>query len=174
MGKPDTDKAVEMTLPTTAQAIYDLLEEDATIGIPAVEGQTPSTAGTLTPLLGTYRLKGASGTMPALAVLMPLEERPAGLITQGVEVVILRIPSGQTEEFMTGGETISGQFTLYATQWTPSTGGAYNVEAVARRIAQLLPGATWTTNTPPDGLGGLAQLAITWNNPEVATRWSDD
>ena len=147
-----------MTLPTTAQAIYDLLEADSQ----------------LEPLLGTYLLPGATGTVPALAVLMPLEERPAGLKIQGVEVLIVRFPSGQSESFMTGGETIGGQFKLYATQWTPSAGGDYQVEAVARRIAQLLPDASWTPNTPPDGLGGLAQLAISWSNPELETRWSDD
>jgi hypothetical protein len=147
-----------MTLPTTSQGIYDLLEDDAT----------------LAPLLGTYFLPGATGTIPALAVLMPLEERPAGLKITGVEVLIVRFPSGQAEAFMTGGETIGGQFQIYATQWTPSAGGAYQVEAVARRIAQLLPGATWTANTPPDGLGGLAQLAISWSNPELSIRWSDD
>ena len=81
-----------MTLPTTAQAIYDLLEADSQ----------------LEPLLGTYLLPGATGTVPALAVLMPLEERPAGIVIEGVEVVIVRFPSGQAEPFMTGGEVIGG------------------------------------------------------------------
>ena len=148
-----------MTIPTTSQGIYDLLEDDAT----------------LASLLGTYLLPGATGTIPALARLMPLEDRPPGLVIRGVEVLILRFPSGQASPFSTGGEEVSGQFQLYATQWTPSTSnGAYHVETVAQRIAQLLPGATWTANTPPDGLGGLAQLAISWSNPELSIRWSDD
>lgn len=145
-------------MPTTAQGIFDLLAADTT----------------LTALLGTYRgLPGVTGTVPALAVLMPMEERPPGITIQGVEVVVARFPSGGSAPFSTGGEEMSAEFRLHATQWTPSGSGAYNLEAVVRRIARLLPGASWRDNTPPEGLGGLAQMAITWLNPEVETNWTD-
>lgn len=147
-----------MTLPTTAEEIYDLLVEDATVA----------------EMLGTYLLPGAEEPIPAIAVLLPLEDKAAETVITGVEVVIARVPTGDTAPFMTGGETTSGQFRLYVTQWTPPDDGDYLVDAMCRRIGQLLPGASWRDNTLPDGLGGLAQMAVVWTNEELAVRWEDD
>jgi hypothetical protein len=144
--------------PTTAQEIYDLLAAD----------------DALAELLGTVTLKGAEEPLPALSVLWPLEEEAAETVIDGVEVVIARIPSGANEPFMTGGEQLSAQFQLYITQWSVPADGTFNLDATVQRIAQLLPGATWSDNTVPGGLGGLGQVAMLWRNPEVMTRWEDD
>jgi len=146
-----------MTLPTTAEAIYDLLLADATVA----------------DMLGTYLLPGATDPIPAIAVLLPLEDKEDGTVITGVEIVIARVPSGQSTPFMTGGETTGGLFRLYVTQWTPPDNGPYLVDAMCRRIGQLLPGASWRDNTLPDGLGGLAQMAMLWENEEMEVRWED-
>jgi hypothetical protein len=148
-----------MSTPTTSQAIYDLLLADTTI-----RG-----------LLGTYQLPDAEEPLPAIAVLMDGEDRDAGMRIEGAEVVIARGSSGRSMPFSTGGETISGLFRLYVAQWTPSDAeGGYNASAIVQRIAMLLPGASWSDGTLPDGLGGLQQFSIVWENPEVNTRWEDD
>lgn len=144
-----------MSQPTDAQGIYDLLEGDAE----------------LVGLLGTYLFAGAAEPVPALAVLMPNEDLPNGTTISGVEVVISRFSGGSSTPFLTGGEQESGEFRLYATQWESEDG--VQLEAVVRRIGQLLPGATWQPVALPDGLGGQAQMAIRWLQPEVAVRWQE-
>ena len=145
-------------LPTTAEGIYDLLAADEA----------------LVAMLGTYLFPDAEEPIPALAVLLPMEEHPEGTVSEGLEVVINRVPEGGDEPFMTGGGEVGGTFRLYVTQWTPGEGGAYQIEPALRRIRQLLPGAQWRDNTLPDGLGGLAQMAVTWEHPELETTWADE
>ena len=146
-----------MTLPTTAQEIYDLLEADEA----------------LMAMLGTCLLKGADEPIPALSVMWPNEEGEDGTVMEGVEVTIARTSSGDSKAFSTGGEEKSALFRLYVTQWTVLPTAGFNLDAVVRRVCQLLPGATWSDNSLPDGLGGLGQVAIQWLNPEIETRWED-
>jgi len=146
-----------MSLPTTAQEIYDVLEADEA----------------LMAMLGTCLLKGAEEPIPALSVMWPNEEGEDGTTMEGVEVTIARSSSGDTRPFITGGEETSALFRLYVTQWTVLPTAGFNLDAVVRRVCQLLPGATWSDNSLPDGLGGLGQVAIQWLNPEIETRWED-
>ena len=148
-----------MSEPTTARGIYDLLEADAEL-----QG-----------LLGTYLFQDAPESVPALAVLMPGEDLPNGTTISGVEVVISRFSAGSSAPFLTGGEMQSGEFRLYATQWSIEVGSevGLQLEAVVQRIGQLLPGATWQPVPLSDGMGGLAQQAIRWLQPEARVRWEE-
>lgn len=146
-----------MTFPTTAQEIYDLLAADEP----------------LMAMLGTCLLKDAPGPIPALSVMWPGEQPDDGTVMEGVEVAIARITSGDSKAFSTGGEEKSALFRLYVTQWTVIPTAGFNLDAVVRRICELLPDATWSDNSLPDGLGGLGQVAIQWLNPEIETRWED-
>ncbi len=146
-----------MTLPTTAQEIYDLLESDEA----------------LMAMLGTCLLKDAPEPIPALSVMWANEDGEDGTTMEGTEVTIARTSSGDTKPFSTGGEETSALFRLYVTQWTVLSTTGFNLDAVVRRVCQLLSGATWSDNTLPDGLGGLGQVAIQWLNPEIETRWED-
>lgn len=144
-----------MALPVDAVGVYDLLAADAT----------------LLALLGTYTTAQGT-TMPAIACLWPGESLPGGTTATGVEVVVARGMTGAAEALLSEGGTISRVIRLYVTQWVPAS-GAQNLEAAVARIAKLLPGATWTATTMPDGLTGLGQYAIRWEQPEAVEWWTD-
>lgn len=142
-----------MTLPATAEAIYDLLVADAT----------------LLAALGTYAVPGVTGVRPAIAVLRDGEALPQGTEPTGVELVI-RKASEYDPQLLYDGQMLRPPFRLYAVQWAVATGGALTIDAVVRRVLALLPGAKAASPGVPAGFGdaGLDQVVITWVNP-VAT-----
>jgi hypothetical protein len=144
-----------MTLPTDALGVYDLLAADVTLAA----------------LLGTY-LTAQGTTMPAIATLWPGESLPGGTVARGVEVVIARGTTGTNEPDLTDGGTIGRTIRLYATQWEPVS-GAQNLEAAVARIGRILPGATWQPVSLPDGLTGLGQYAIRWEQSEAVV-WQEN
>lgn len=139
-----------MTLPTTAQGIYDLLAADAVVA----------------PALGTYTPRGGAA-IPAIAVLRRNEALPEGTAVAGLEVVILANPDYATETYVTGETGLNPQFRLYVSEWSPS-GSLTALQALAQRIISLLPGSRAMPiggDPPGEGLGLLDQYAIAWTNP---------
>jgi len=137
-------------LPRSATEIYDLLFADETIHR----------------FIGRYTLADKS-KVPALICMWPNESLPPQSKTQGVELVVLRGPSGAgtaglgfTEEM-----NISKTFRLYAVQWEPEVPGDYCIDEIVQRVAQLLPNCTWEDNDLPSSTDGLGQVAIRWRNP---------
>lgn len=139
-----------MTLPATAEAIYDLLTADAA----------------LLAALGTYSVPGVSGTRPAVAVLRDGESLPQGTEPTGVELVI-RKASEYDPQLLYDGQLLRPPFRLYVVQWAVATGGALSIDAVVRRVLALLPGARAASPGVPEGFGdaGLDQVVISWTNP---------
>ena len=143
-----------MTLPTTAQGIYDLLVADAVVA----------------PALGTYTPRGGAA-IPAIAVVRRNEKLPEGVVVAGLEVVIMANPDYSTETYATGETGLNPQFRLYVSEWSPSANMAA-LQALAQRIISLLPGcrAVPISSSVLDqeamaGLGVLDQYAIAWTNP---------
>ena len=137
-------------LPRSATEIYDLLFADETIHR----------------FIGRYTLADKS-KVPALICMWPNESLPPQSKTQGVELVVLRGPSGAgtaglgfTEEM-----NISKTFRLYAVQWEPEVPGDYCLDEIVQRVAQLLPNSTWDETSVASGTDGLGQVAIRWRNP---------
>jgi len=143
-----------MTLPTTAQELYDLLAADAVVS---------AALGTYTPRSGT--------TIPAIAVVRRNEALPEGVAVAGLEVVILANPDYSTEAFATGETALNPQFRLYVSEWSPA-GDFTALQLLTQRIISLLPGCR---AVPIGGsvldqeamtrLGVLDQYAIAWTNP---------
>ena len=139
-----------MSLPTTAQGIYDLLAGDAVISA----------------ALGTYTPRGQS-PVPAIAVVRRNEQLPEGTAVAGLEVVILANPEYGTEPYMTGETGLNPQFRLYVSEWSPST-DLSALQSLTQRIISLLPGCRAVPiggDAPGQGLGVLDQYAISWTNP---------
>ena len=138
-----------MTLPATAEAIYDRLAADATIAA----------------ALGTYTL--ANGTSrPAIAVLAANESLPPGTITEGIELVITRVPGFASRVLLTTETLPNPTWRIYVMGWQ----SAAQLQAVAQRILALLPGASATPidgDAPGKGIGVLDQVVVTWTNPTV-------
>ena len=139
-----------MTLPATAEAIYDRLLADAAIAA----------------ALGTYTL--ADGTSrPAIAVLAKNESLPPGTIAEGVELVITRVPGFANRALLTGGTLPNPTWRIYVMGWQ----SAAQLQAVAERVLVLLPGASTNPvegDAPGEGIGVIDQLVVTWTNPTVA------
>lgn len=138
-----------MTLPTTAQEIYDLL-----VGDDAISDE-----------LGVYTL--ASGdTLPAISVMARGDSLPAGTVTDGLEVVITASPN-QAEQVLLSDEVLTNPtWRIYVIAW----GALGQLQAVRNRIVALLPGATSTqpqADPPGEGLGVMEQVVIRWTNPCV-------
>ena len=89
-----------MSLPTTAQAIYDLLAGDAVAAA----------------AIGTYTPRGGTA-LPAIAVVRRNEQLPEGTAVAGLEVVILNNPDYGTDAYMTGETGLNPQFRLYVSEW---------------------------------------------------------
>ena len=139
-----------MTLPTTAQELYDLLAADAVVS---------AALGTYTPRSGT--------TIPAIAVVRRNEALPEGVAVAGLEVVIMANPDYATEAFATGETALNPQFRLYVSEWSPS-GDFTALQLLTQRIIALLPGcrAVPIGGDPPGrGIGVLDQYALSWTNP---------
>jgi hypothetical protein len=136
-----------MTLPATAQAIYDRLLADATIAA----------------ALGTYTL--ADGTSrPAIAVLARNETLPPGTTPVGIEMVITAVPAFAPRVLLGEETLINPTWRIYVMGWQ----SAAQLQAVAERVIALLPGATATSldgNAPGEGIGVIDQVIIRWTNP---------
>jgi hypothetical protein len=139
-----------MSLPTTAQELYDLLAGDAEVSA----------------ALGTYTPRGQS-PVPAIAVVRRNEQLPEGVAVAGLEVVILNNPDYSPDAFLTGEQALNPQFRLYVSEWSPST-DLTALQALTQRIISLLPGCRAVPiggDAPGQGLGVLDQYAISWTNP---------
>jgi len=139
-----------MTLPATAQELYDLL-----IGDDAISDE-----------LGVYALPGGD-TLPAISVLAKGESLPSGTVTGGLEITITAVPN-QSEQLLLSDETLTNPtWRIYVIAW----GALGELQAVRNRIVALLPGATSTqpqADPPGEGLGVMEQVVIRWTNPSVA------
>jgi hypothetical protein len=136
-----------MTLPATAEAIYDRLLADATIAA----------------ALGTYTLPNGT-TRPAIAVLARNETLPPGTTAAGIELVIQRVPGFGPQVLLTEETLTNPTWRIYVMGWQT----AAQLQAVAQRVIALLPGATATSvdgDAPGEGIGVLDQVVIRWTNP---------
>ena len=139
-----------MSLPATAQELYDLLATDAVVA----------------PALGSYTPRGGTA-IPAIAVVRRNESLPEGMAVAGLEVVIMANPDYGTEPYMTGETGLNPQFRLYVSEWSPST-DLSALQALTQRIISLLPGCRAVPiggDAPGQGLGVLDQYVISWTNP---------
>lgn len=127
-----------MTLPTTAQELYDLLAGDAVVA----------------PALGTYTPRGGSA-LPAIAVVRRNEQLPEGMAVAGLEVVILNNPDYDNEAYLTGETGLNPQFRLYVSEW-----GALQVPPQAITNAALGSGAATLTFAAAHGIGVGKQVAV--------------
>ena len=138
-----------MGLPTTAQALYDLLVADATVYA----------------ALGTYTL--ADGTArKAIAVLAANEHLPEGTVAEGIEVVITAVPGYAPQVLLSDEVMLNPTWRIYVMAWQSIA----SLQAVAERIIALLPGATASTvpgDAPGSGIGVMDQVVITYTNPCV-------
>jgi hypothetical protein len=138
-----------MTLPATAQEIYDLLSGDEAIS----------------DALGAYTLPGGD-TLPAISVLAGGENLPPGTVTGGIEITITAVPN-QAEQLLLSDEVLANPtWRIYVIAW----GALGELQAVRNRIIALLPGATSTqpqADPPGEGLGVVEQVVIRWTNPCV-------
>lgn len=138
-----------MTLPATAQDIYDLLVGDETIS----------------EALGTYSLLDGT-TLPAISVFAAGDGLPPGTVTGGLEVTITETPN-QAEELLLSDEVLlNPTWRIYVIAW----GTVGQLQAVRNRIIALLPGATSSQpqrDPPGEGLGVMEQVVIRWTNPVV-------
>jgi hypothetical protein len=139
-----------MTLPTTAQELYDLLVADAVV----------------TAALGTYRPSGGTA-IPAIAVVRRNESLPEGVAVAGLEVVIMNNPDYSTQALLTGEQALNPQFRLYVSEWSPG-GDLQALQRLTQRIISLLPGCRAVPiggDPPGQGIGVLDQYALSWINP---------
>lgn len=141
-----------MTLPATAQAIYDLLVADETIS----DG------------LGTYTFADGN-QVPAIAALFDHEHLPPGTLVEGIEITITRMPLYGPQTLLSGGLLTNPNFRIYVVAWqSPGT-----LQAMTERVLALLPGSTArqpsagrdSANPPGAGLGLTDQVVVSWTNP---------
>lgn len=140
-----------MTLPATAQAIYDLLMADETIS----DG------------LGTYTFADGA-TTPAMVPLFANENLPAGVRIDGIEITITRLPLYGPESLYDA-VLLNPTFRIYIAAW----GSADTLQAMAERVMALLPGSSArspgagrdSNNPPGAGLGLVEQVVVAWTNP---------
>lgn len=144
-----------MSLPATAQAIYDMLAADET----------------LMEQLGSYTLAGGD-ELPAIAVLRAQERLPEGIVVEGVEVVITATPQLAPTWMLDNGYRSQPTFRIYVSQWSPETAGTALLQPVAERIMAYLPGSSSATigltteeEKAGGGLGLLDQVIVRWTNP---------
>jgi len=138
-----------VTLPATAEQIYDLLTADPVVSA----------------ALGSYT-SPAGATGPAVAVLAANEKLPEGTTASGTEVVITRVPGFAPRVLMEETAT-NPTWRIYVVGWKT----AAQLQAVAERIIALLPGAAAADvpgDAPGDGIGVLDQVVIRWTNPTLA------
>ena len=137
------------TLPTTAQAIYDLLIADA--AIPAA--------------IGSYTLPTGE-TRQAMAVLAANEQLPPGTTVDGIEVVITAVPRTAEQLLLTSETLTNPTWRVYISGWQ----SAGQLRTVADRVVALLPGATSVSiegDAPGQGIGVIYQIVVRWTNPTV-------
>jgi len=136
-----------MALPTTAEAIYDLLLADAAIAA----------------ALGDYTMADGT-TQPAIAVLATNETLPPGTTAVGIELVITAVPRFGPQVLLTEGTLTNPTWRIYVMGWQ----SAAQLQVVAERVIALLPGATANSvdgDAPGEGIGVIDQVVIRWTNP---------
>lgn len=139
-----------MTLPATAQAIYDLLVADAVIS-----------AG-----LGTYTFADGN-QIPAIAALFGNEKLPPGTTVEGIEITITALPGEYAPRLTYSSTILNPTFRIYIAGWH----SAATLQAMAERVVALLPGANPTPisgDPPGEGIGVIDQIAVAWRNPVVS------
>lgn len=136
--RPARRESWGMSLPTTAQGIYDLLAGDAVISA----------------ALGTYTPRGQS-PVPAIAVVRRNEQLPEGVAVAGLEVVILANPDYGTVPYLTGETGLNPQFRLYVSEWS-----ALQVAPQAITNAALASGTATLTFAAAHGIGVGKQVAV--------------
>jgi hypothetical protein len=127
-----------MTLPTTAQELYDLLVGDAVV----------------TAALGTYLPSGCTA-IPAIAVVRRNEQLPEGVAVAGLEVVILSNPDYSPEAMLTGETGLNPQFRLYVSEWS-----ALQVAPKTVTNAALASGTATLTFAAAHGFGVGKQVSV--------------
>jgi hypothetical protein len=138
-----------MTLPATAQAIYDRLLADTAIAA----------------ALGSYTLTDGT-TRPAIAVLAANETLPPGTTAVGIELVITAVPRNAERVLLTTETLTNPTWRIYVMGWQSIA----SLRTVADRVVALLPGATSANvegDAPGEGIGVLDQVVIRWTNPTV-------
>ncbi len=138
-----------MTLPATAQAIYDRLLADTAIAA----------------ALGSYTLTDGT-TRPAIAVLAANETLPPGTTAVGIELVITAVPGFGPQVLLTTETLTNPTWRIYVMGWRSIA----QLQTVAQRVMALLPGATVASvegDAPGEGIGVLDQVVIRWTNPTV-------
>lgn len=138
--------AMATPFPQDTAALFDLLSNDAL----------------LSSYLGRYTMPDGT-QLPAIARLWDNEQLPDGTDIHGVEVVIRRAAAGNTTPGIGAEMVEESTMRLYLMVWRSDE--LPLAEDALNRIKALLPGLSWQDVTPPQGLGGLAQWAITWRNP---------
>jgi len=139
-----------MSLPTTAQELYDLLVGDAVVSA----------------ALGAYTPRDGDA-IPAIAVVKRNEALPEGVTVAGLEVVIMANPDYATQAMLTGETGLNPQFRVYISEWSPAS-GLLALQALTQRIIALLPGCRAVPiggDHPGRGIGVLDQYALSWTNP---------
>jgi hypothetical protein len=127
-----------MSLPATAQELYDLLATDAVVA----------------PALGSYTPRGGTA-IPAIAVVRRNEQLPEGVAVAGLEVVILNNPDYSPEAMLTGETGLNPQFRLYVSEWS-----ALQVAPQAITNAALASGTATLTFAAAHGFGVGKQVAV--------------
>ena len=127
-----------MSLPATAQELYDLLATDAVVA----------------PALGSYTPRGGTA-IPAIAVVRRNEQLPEGVAVAGLEVVILANPDYSPEAMLTGETGLNPQFRLYVSEWS-----ALQVAPQAVTNAALASGTATLTFAAAHGIGVGKQVAV--------------
>lgn len=146
-----------MPLPTTAQAIYDLLLADAPLAA----------------ALGTFLLPGAASAIPGVAVLRRNETLPEGTVMTGVGIIISGGFAPQPEVRLTGETAVNPSWRIFVADWGGGVAGG--LETVALRVIANLPGCSYgdLSSARPQVVSGgrevglIDQVPIAWTNPTV-------
>ena len=146
-----------MALPTTAQAIHDLLLADTALAA----------------ALGTILLPGAATAIPGIAVLKRNERLPEQSILTGVCVIISGGFAPKPQVMLTGETAVNPSWRIYVGDWGGGDPG--DLETVALRVIANLPGCSYG-DLPAAGasvvgegreVGLVDQVPINWTNPTV-------
>jgi hypothetical protein len=124
-----------MTLPATAQEIYDLLVGDEAIS----------------DALGTY-------TLPGGGVL------PSGTMTGGLEITITAVPGYGPQALLTFETLLRPTWRIYVIAWGALGGMQAVVERVIALLPGATASSI-TGDAPGEGIGVIDQTVITWMNP---------
>lgn len=130
--------------PTTAQAVYDTLNADATF----------------TGYLGTYNFKSGTGPIPAMSIVTPGGDLPSLRSVEGLECVIQDAGDTQQFPYLSGDQArISTTWSVFLVCWEPSNGQSLQI-ATERILQTFLGSKAVQTVATSTGLGSLVQNKI--------------